>query len=134
MSKRILFVMLMVLVLSVALTACGGDSAPAAPVTFSQLPVFSGANVSTDSAMLAVAATINDAMKPQVKSIETKAYGVPAGTTWDAVKSFYSAALQKDGWTAGEGGADSASWSRGTQGIVLKFGSDYIVVALFDVK
>jgi len=131
MLKRILFVMLMVVVLSVALTACGSEPTPA---TFSTLPVFSGAKVSTDSLMLAAAATINDAMKPQVKSIETKAFDVPAGTTWDAVKSFYSAALQKDGWTAGEGGADAASWSRGTQGIVLKSGGAFIIVALFDVK
>lgn len=130
MSKRIL--LLMVVVLSVALTACG-DSAPV-PVTFSQLPVFSDAKVSTEPVVLAAAATINDAMKSEVKSIETKAYDLPAGATWDAVKSFYSTALEKDGWTAGQGGADSASWTRGSQGIVLKSGGTFIIVALFEAK
>lgn len=133
MLKRSVLGMVVVMVLGIALTACG-DSPAAAPITFSGLPVFTGAKVSTDPTMLAAAATINDAMKPQTKSIETKAYDVPAGTTWDAVKSFYSAALQKDGWAAGDGGADAASWTRGTQGIVLKSGGAYIIVALFEVK
>lgn len=132
MLKRILFVM--ALVLSVALTACGGDAPAKAPVTFGQLPVFSGAKVSTEPIMLEAATAINDAMKPQVKSIETKAYDVPAGTTWAAVKSFYSTALEKDGWAVGDAGADASTWTRGTQGIVVKSGGTFIIVALFEAK
>ena len=134
MLKRILFVMLMVLVLSVALTACGDSGPAAAPMTLSSLPVFSGAKESTNPAMVAAAATISDAMKADVKSIEAKAFDLPADAKWDAIKSFYSTALEKDGWTAGQSGADVQAWQRGTQGIILKSGGTYIIVALFEAK
>lgn len=133
MFKRMSLAVVLVLLIGSVLTACGG-SAPA-PVTFNQLPVFSGATESTNTALVAAAAAIADAMKADVKSIESKAYDVPADATWAAIKSFYSTALEKDGWTASQSGTDTQSWSRGTQGIVLKFtGSGGLIVALFEVK
>lgn len=130
MLKRILFVM--VLVLSMALTACG--SAPA-PVTFSSLPVFTGATISTNDQLVASVKTMNDAMSASASAIETRPYEAPAGSTWDAIGAFYSAALEKDGWTAGQATADGKGWSRGSQGIAVRSAGDvYFLVSLFTVK
>ncbi len=101
MLKRILFVLLMGIVLSVALTACGGD-APV-PTAFSRIPVFSGSKEATNAEMIAMAARIYDVTKEDAKdakNIEYKAYVPPANWEWNAFKSFYRTALEKDGWTA----------------------------------
>jgi hypothetical protein len=37
-------------------------------------------------------------------SMEQMAYRLPAGTTWEQVKSFYDGALESAGWESGVGG------------------------------
>jgi hypothetical protein len=109
MARRILFVL--VLVLSVALTACGDEPAKA-PMTLSKLAVFSGAKESSNPALTAASAAVIDAMpKDTVKGSESKAYDVPAGTKWDALKSFYGPAIEKEGFSSIDSGDNYGAWS-----------------------
>lgn len=135
MNKRLSLTLIVVLLLGSLLTACGGG-APA-PVTFDQLPVFTGATPTTNT-------TINDAMTAsiektnaagQVKSAEGKVYDVPADTTWDAVSSFYKTALEKAGWTVAQSGENLLAFSRGKQAFVLNFApGPVLITALTEEK
>lgn len=135
MLKRILFVT--VAVLAVALAACGGGGAEQQPVTFSQLPVFTGATESTNETLGALLGPMVDGLKGDsaIKSAEGKAYDVPAGTTWDAIKSFYSGALEKNGWTATESADNVQAWSRDKQVLVMRYADGVgLIVVLSEAK
>ena len=122
MLKQILFVV--VAALTVALVACGGGGgAEEQPVTFGQLPMFSGATESTNEMLVGLLNPMMEGLKAEssIASVEGKAYDVPAGTTWDAIKTSYSSALEKNGWTATESGDGVQAWSRGKQVLVLKY-------------
>ncbi len=135
MKKNLSFLFVGLLSLGLLLSACGGG-APA-PATFSQLPVFSGAKESTSEILVGALNVMTDALKGEstIKSVEGKGYDVPAGTTWDAIKSFYTPALEKSSWTAGPGGADTLSFIRGTQSVVVKYSESLgLIVLLTEAK
>ena len=111
MIKRILLAL--VFILSLSLAAC----APT-PVTISQLPIFTGATESTN-------ADFQTAMGPAIDTLKTsgtvdfKIYDLPAGTKFDAVKSFFTTSLKTDGWTDSKNDDKSLSLTRGSQGVVI---------------
>jgi hypothetical protein len=59
-------------------------------VTYGQLPVFTGATESTNETLNTMLGGLLTQLKADstIKNTEGKAYDVPAGTTWDAIKSF----------------------------------------------
>ena len=130
MFKRMSITLVLALLIVSVLAACGGG-APA-PVTYSQLPLFTGATESTNSALTTSLGGLLDQLKADstVKSTEGKAYDVPAGTTWDAVKSFYSAALEKAGWTQVKATDANLGYARGNQAVNVMYveGVDLVVV------
>ena len=130
MFKRMSITLVLVLLVSSLLAACGGG-APA-PVTFSSLPMFTGASESTNELLVGILGPMVDAMKAEsaIKTVEGKAYDVPEGTTWDAVSSFYKAALEKGGWTSLQTGADNAAFTRGTQTFVIKYSDGVGLIAV----
>ena len=134
MFKRISITVVFVMLIASVLTACGG--APA-PVTFSSLPVFTGATESTNEVATATLTTLTDAAKtdPNAKNVQAKAYDVPAGTTLDAVKAFYKAALEKDSWKEAQSSADGVAYVRGNQQMVFKYADGVgLFVMMVDTK
>jgi hypothetical protein len=121
MFKRISMVVVLALLIVSVLTACGGG-APA-PVTYSQLPLFTGATETTNAALTTSLGGLLDQVKADstVKSSEGKAYDVPAGTSWDAVKSFYSSALEKAGWTQVKATDSNLGYARGNQAVNVMY-------------
>ena len=119
MFKRMSLTLVLVLVMSSVLTACGGTPAP---VTLSSLPVFTGATEATSEAMVAGLGAMNDATKADgtIQAFESKAYDLPAGTTFDALVAFYKPALEKAGWTLAISSAPNLAFARGKQ--ALNFG------------
>jgi hypothetical protein len=110
--------LVLVLLIGSLLTACGG--APA-PVVFSSLPVFTGATESTNDLLTAGLQGGLDAAKADttVQGAEGKVYGLPDGTTFDAIAAFYKTALEKDGWTLGSATAPNLVYARGKQALTL---------------
>ncbi len=136
MFKRMSRAVVLALLIVSVLTACGG--APA-PVTYGQLPLFTGATETSNAALTTSLGGLLDQIKADstVKSSEGKAYDVPAGTTWDAVKSFYSAALEKAGWTQAKMSDENTNlgYARGNQAVNVMFAEDVgLVVVLSEVK
>jgi hypothetical protein len=131
------------------LVACGGApaaapaSAPAAApaaaaISMSSLPVFTGATEEASDNLTAMLDSLVTGFKGEsgVKNAEGKAYTVPEGTTWDAVKAFYTEALGKAGWAAGESAENAAAYSQGNYALIIKFApadTGYIV-ALSEAK
>jgi hypothetical protein len=135
MHKRMSFILVLVLLMGSVLTACGGG-APA-PITYNQLPLFTGATESTNAMLVSSLGGLLDQLKADstIKSTEGKAYDVPAGTTWDAVKSFYSAALEKAGWTLAKSTDANLGYARGNQAVnVLYVDGVGLVVVLTEAK
>ena len=137
MFKRMSMAVVLALLITSVLTACG--RAPA-PVTLSQLPVFTGATESTNAARVRLLGSVL-ALQLQtdstIKSTEGKVYDVPAGTPWDAVKSFYSTALEKAGWTLAKttdantsylGSRAVMGYTRGNQVVNVAYADDLIVI------
>jgi len=79
MNKRMSIILVLVLLVSSVLTACGGP----APVSFNSLPVFTGAVESTNELLTATLPTAVDAAKAVSQSAEGKAYDAPEG--WNAL-------------------------------------------------
>ena len=134
MLKRMSITIILALLIGSLLTACGG--APA-PVTFSSLPVFTGATETTNQALSAAVSGALDEMKaqPTVGGVEGKAYDVPAGTTFDAVAAFYKGALEKDGWTTVTSAAPNLGYGRGKQALNVTYLEGVgILVMLSQVK
>ncbi len=121
MFKRLSITVVSALLIGSLLTACGGG-APA-PVTFSSLPLFTGATESTNTALTSgLPETIDELKKqPNAANVEGKAYDLPAGTTFDAVAAFYKDALEKGGWTVVTSAAPSLSYTRGSQGFNITY-------------
>jgi hypothetical protein len=60
---------------------------------------------------------------------------VPAGTTWDAIKSFYSGALEKAGWTLAKSADSNMGYARGNQAVnVMYVDGVGLVVVLSEAK
>ncbi len=135
MFKRMSMTVVLALLIVSVLTACGGG-APA-PVTYGQLPLFTGATETSNAALTTSLGGLLDQVKADstVKSSEGKAYDVPAGTTWDAVKSFYSSALEKAGWTQVKVTDANLAYARGNQAVnVMYVDGVGLVVVLTEAK
>ena len=134
MFKRISLSLMVALLIVSILTACGG--APT-PVTYSQLPLFTGATESTNEQMIGMveALLLQVRAETTIKSTEGKAYDVPEGTSWDAVKSFYSAALEKAGWVQAKVTDSNLGYARGNQAVnVMYVEGAGLVVVLSEAK
>jgi hypothetical protein len=134
-----------ILVLLLAALACGGSD----PVTMADIPVFTDA-VQMEAGQSTMADLVADSLQQTAGqegiSTETLIYGVPAGTTWDSIKSFYSGQLGGD-WTEDSELAESAEgfqttgWTRGglasEQALVVALvddplaGQSFLIVGLF---
>ncbi len=135
MNKRMGIILVMVLLLSSLLTACG-SGAPAL-VTYSQLPLFSGATESTNEALNNMLGGLLTQLKADstIKNVEGKVYDVPSGTTWDTVKSFYSPALEKAGWTLAKSTDSNLGYARGNQAVNVMYVEGVgLVVVLSEAK
>jgi len=135
MFKRMSITLVLALLIVSVLAACGG-SAPA-PVTYSQLPLFTGATETANAALTTSLGGLLDQLKADstIKSTEGKAFDVPAGTSWDAVKSFYSAALEKAGWTQVKATDSNLGYARGNQAVNVMYVEGVgLVVVLTEAK
>jgi len=135
MIKRMSSTLVVALLIVSVLAACGG-SAPA-PVTYSQLPLFTGATETANAALTTSLGGLLDQLKADstIKSTEGKAFDVPAGTSWDAVKSFYSAALEKAGWTRVKATDSNLGYARGNQAVNVMYVEGVgLVVVLTEAK
>jgi len=135
MIKRMSSTLVVALLIVSVLAACGG-SAPA-PVTYSQLPLFTGATETANAALTTSLGGLLDQLKADstIKSTEGKAFDVPAGTSWDAVKSFYSAALEKAGWTQVKATDSNLGYARGNQAVNVMYVEGVgLVVVLTEAK
>jgi hypothetical protein len=116
MNKRISITLIALLLVSSVLIACGGP----APVTFSSLPVFTGATETANPLMEPVLTAAVDALKAVSQSAEGKAYDLPEGTTFDAIMAFYKPALEKGGWAVkGAASGPEVVFLRASQSINL---------------
>jgi hypothetical protein len=109
-------------VLALALAACGSGGSggtggtggtTGGGTTSGGLPLFAGAKVVEEGSPMAIGINaIKDQMKAQPNGADAKfdAYSLPAGTTFDQVKTFYNDELGKQGYTSAESmGASAAS-------------------------
>ena len=131
--KKNLSILLAAVMLLGAILACGGSadtgSSDSGPVAIGDLPVPDGVTQSSDEALQLGMQTMVENIP--LKNTQGVTLDVPAGTTWDAVKSFYSTQLENNGWTAGEG-SDSdriQTWTRGNQTVVINL-TDYGLILL----
>lgn len=107
MKSKTLVTLVWLVLLSLSLAACGGKTA-----TINDIPAY------PDAAALQpgedpIADTLVNNMEQDASlranigtggSIEQMAYRLPAGTTWDQVKSYYDKELDSAGWDSGMGG------------------------------
>jgi hypothetical protein len=116
--KKILIVSLSVLVLMLAL-ACGGGGTP---VPMSDIPIYDGATPTAagDNPLVdLVVESMEEAATGEDVTMETQAYGLPDGTTWDDIKSFYNDKLKDSDWKLADELSDeseefkSIGWQRG---------------------
>lgn len=93
----------------VILTACGGS------VASGDLPVYPGAT-ELKAGESAIGNTLDNNMKQDAAvrqamgtggKTEQRGFKLPAGATWEQVKSFYDKELKAGGWESGLGGAAS---------------------------
>ena len=135
MIKRMSITLVVALLIVSVLAACGGG-APA-PITYSQLPLFTGATETTNAALTTSLGGLLDQLKADstIKNTEGKAFDVPAGTTWYAGKSFYSAALEKAGWTQVKSTDSNLGYTRGNQAVNVMYVEGVgLVVVLTEAK
>jgi hypothetical protein len=135
MNKRLGITLMLVLLISSVLAACG-SGAPA-PVTYGQLPLFTGATESTNEMLNGMLGGLLAQLKADstIKNTEGKAYDVPAGTTWDAISSFYKSALEKAGWTLAKSTDANLGYARGNQAVNIMYVETVgLVVVLTEAK
>ncbi len=135
MNKRMSITLVLALLIGSVLTACGGG-APAL-VTYGQLPLFTGATETTNDTLNTMLGGLLTQLKADstIKNVEGKAYDVPAGTTWDAIKSFYGPALEKAGWTLAKSTDANLGYARGNQAVnVMYVETVGLVVVLSEAK
>jgi hypothetical protein len=133
------------LLILLSVVACG-----AKPVTIDELPVYPGA-VAIESGQNSLADSLAQAMQQSAGEQGLQAhfrfFSVPAGTSWDDVKSFCSGEMQGLGWNPEssmaieEGPFLAAGWSHGSgnnqQAFVVGYVPDvsgegaFIVLGLF---
>ena len=141
MKSKGLFVFVLLALLAFLLAACGGE-----PATVSEIPAYPDATA-LQPGEDPIADTLVSNMEQEANlrtnigvggSIEQMAYRLPAGTTWDQVKSFYDGELDSAGWESGMGGPGGnlasdimesantgnelfqmASWNKGDQILTL---------------
>jgi len=99
-------------VLALALAACGsgesrgtGGPPSGSTTTSGGLPLFAGAKVVEDGSPMSMGINaIKDQLKAQPNGATATfdAYSLPAGTTFEQVKTFYDDALRTQGYTAAE--------------------------------
>jgi hypothetical protein len=66
--------------------------------------------------------------------VEGKVYDVPAGTTWDAVSSFYKSTLEKNGWTQGMAQENALVFVREKQSFTVNYIDAIPALVLIDLK
>ena len=118
-SLSIIRTLVLMTVLALALAACGSGGTggtggtTGGGTTSGGLPLFAGAKVVEEGSPMAIGINaIKDQMKAQPNGADAKfdAYSLPAGTTFDQVKTFYNDELGKQGYTSAESmGASAAS-------------------------
>jgi hypothetical protein len=127
--KLLKYVSLLVLIsfLIVPIAACGSTPEP---LTMDNLPIYAGAQASTDENYVNIITTSADAFKqsvPDVDKMESKTYVLPADTAWEAVDKYYEEQLTKDGWqtdpkfVANDPQVHVKAWIRGKQVLVVIF-------------
>jgi hypothetical protein len=118
-SLSIIRTLVLMTVLALALAACGSGSTggtggtTGGGTTSGGLPLFAGAKVVEEGSPMAIGINaIKDQMKAQPNGADAKfdAYSLPAGTTFEQVKTFYNDELGKKGYKSAESmGASAAS-------------------------
>ena len=118
-SRRLFYLAFPLLLLVLLGLACGGSSEP---VTFSDLPVYSGATAirAGDNAFADLMAELmQGAATSEEASTEVDIYTAPAGTTWNDVLAFYTDELNDTDWESDTSLAQTsdaismAGWTRG---------------------
>jgi hypothetical protein len=113
------------------LAACGGASTSAG--SGGSLPLFAGAKPLEGGSPMAMAI---DAAKQQLKQQQTgadttvDAYTLPAGTSFDQVKKFYSDSLTSAGWTDAAGGAAMPAMPNGGTAVWTKNDNEVFTVTV----
>ncbi len=105
--KKVVLTAVLLVLFTLMLSACGGE-----PATLSEVPAYPEA-----TALKAGEDPIADTLINNVEqdasiranigvggSMDQMAYRLPAGTTWEQVKSFYDKELDGAGWETGIGG------------------------------
>jgi hypothetical protein len=112
----------------VLLAACGGGTSS----TGGSLPLFAGAKPLEGGSPMAVAI---DAAKQQLKQqsgadTTVDAYTLPAGTSFDQVKKFYSDSLTTAGWSDAAGGAAMPAVPNGGSAVWTKNDNEVFTVTV----
>jgi hypothetical protein len=103
MSKKLFGLLLVIALLTLVLSACGGS---AQPVTLNDIPAYAGAKEfkpgeSAIGDTLAKNMQTNAALTKAVGTggkLEQKGFSLPSDSTWDAVSKFYDDKLKAAGW------------------------------------
>jgi hypothetical protein len=120
--------------LLLSLAACGGQ-----PVAFADLPMLpdaapleEGTNTIADS----VSSSFKESLSGENVGVELKLYAVPAETSWEQIKTFYTDQLAATDWKSDERIAQDSDafktvgWTRGglasEQGLAVGYGPDLL--------
>jgi hypothetical protein len=144
MSRTTLYLRGIVLLLLVALAACGGE-----PVTFAQLPLHPQATP-LEPGSHPMADTVADGFRQALSggnvTMDVQLYSLPADASWETVRSFYETQVAGDWKTEPALAQDTEffktiGWSRGSfaseQGLAVGYGPPllgsppFLMVALF---
>lgn len=118
-------------VLLLAILACGGSD----PITIGEIAPFPGATLAEQGNVLAdsIAESIKNGAGREAEQIDVRTYVLPAGTTWEAVRSFYASQSGVGDWEPAEELAEetdyinTAAWSRGG------FGSEQVLLVAHSI-
>lgn len=110
--------LLILIVLLALLAACGGST----PASLADVPVYAGAQPADAAANYitdAMVTAIQQGVDKQNLTSEINLYQLPEGTTWEAVKQFYTAEIGGDWQAAPEvtqeaGVINIIGWQRGS--------------------
>jgi len=126
-SFKIVSLFVLACILLAALTACGSP----APLTMDNLPIYTGAQTTTNADYLAITTSMTDAMKQsgQIKAegMETRTYTANKDTQWADVEKYYDAELSKAEWktdpqlTSNDPTVHGKGWMRGQQVFAIFF-------------
>ncbi len=97
-SIRIALLCVLAWILVFVLAACGGLE----PVTMDNIPVFAGAQLTTNADYMTLSDAMMTALKDsgQLKSenLETRIYTAGKSTAWESVQQYYDTELAKANW------------------------------------